>query len=244
LIEAKVLCDAGVCEFYVGNYSSSNRGVRVAFYPDEASDRIFFGAGHFGSYDSGITINTSKYYVIGLVFNYSNVSVDCYVDGDYITTLNTTYSFTGEELNFIDKYGFYQSSGISMYVDWVSTEGSRPCVANWTCSEYAECVSPATNVSCTNVTDVNSCGDVYAGDFSEFAVQECVYPSSSSSSGTRYLVDADGNIKGVSQNGGVVQMLDDDKDAAPFLSIGGGSGFDIKAWFSNLFADLKALFVK
>ena len=43
---------------------------------------------------------------------------------------------------------------------------------------------------------------------------------------------------------GIVMFDEKDSASAPFLSVGGGSSFDFKAWFSNLFADIKAWFVK
>jgi hypothetical protein len=124
------------------------------------------------------------------------------------------------------------------------------CSPSWNCTAWDTCVSPAINASCTWVNDSNSCfattglaSDAYTGDYSEFPVYDCVYPSSSSGgSGTSYLVDADGNIVGVKQNN-AVQVFDTKKET-PFLSIGGGSGFDLKTWFSNLIASIKGWFTK
>lgn len=234
LIESSVLCDAGICQLGVGNYSDDPVAFKMSLYPEETY-QVTCGSGIAAR--TALEVNTSKYHLLGLRVNMTNNSIDCYFDGAYVMTRDLG------SIGVIDGYGFVQSSGISMYVDWISTDGSRPCTPNWSCSDYADCVSPANNVSCTNVTDVNSCGETYTGNYSEFETQECVYPSSSSSSGTRYLVDADGNIVGVSQNGGVVQSLVPE-NKAPFLSLAGGDSFDVKAWFGNLIANIKGWFVK
>jgi hypothetical protein len=75
--------------------------------------------------------------------------------------------------------------------------------------------------------------------------EEIVVPaspvSSSGGSGTSYVVNQDGDIVGAT---GIVMFDEKDSASAPFLSVGGGSSFDFKSWFSNLFADIKAWFVK
>jgi photosystem II stability/assembly factor-like uncharacterized protein len=48
------------------------------------------------------------------------------------------------------------------------------CSPNWTCSAYDSCSINDTQ-TCTNVTDVNYCGETYTGDYSEFTPQACDY---------------------------------------------------------------------
>jgi hypothetical protein len=47
-----------------------------------------------------------------------------------------------------------------------------PCQPNWSCIGYAVCNSSDLQV-CNNVTDLNTCGILYSGDYSEFTPQAC-----------------------------------------------------------------------
>lgn len=46
------------------------------------------------------------------------------------------------------------------------------CEVNWSCSSYGSCVNEQRE--CTAVTDLNSCGEEYTGDYSEFLDTSCV----------------------------------------------------------------------
>ena len=48
------------------------------------------------------------------------------------------------------------------------------CHANWQCNGYSAC-SINDNATCNSVSDLNTCGDTYLGDYSEFAGQSCNY---------------------------------------------------------------------
>jgi hypothetical protein len=89
-----------------------------------------------------------------------------------------------------------------------------------------------------------SVNDDYDGDEGK-VIHQYVYvpinPSSSSGSKTSYAVDNEGNIVGVAQGNNYLPL---DNKEAPFLSLTGGEGFDAKAWFSNLIANIKGWFVK
>jgi len=50
------------------------------------------------------------------------------------------------------------------------------CDSNWSCNGYETCVEPMVNANCNSVTDLNTCGEIYSGDYSEFTPQTCSYP--------------------------------------------------------------------
>lgn len=52
-------------------------------------------------------------------------------------------------------------------------QNNTGCIPDWDCSVYATCQLNDTQV-CTNVTDENTCGTPYSGDFTEFT-QACDY---------------------------------------------------------------------
>lgn len=49
-----------------------------------------------------------------------------------------------------------------------------PCTPDWTCTGYDSCLTNDTQ-NCNAVTDLNSCGNDYMGDYSEFTPQVCDY---------------------------------------------------------------------
>jgi len=67
---------------------------------------------------------------------------------------------------------------------------NETCTPDWSCNGYDSCSLNNTEV-CNNVTDLNTCGEVYAGDYSEFTPQVCDYctPSWSCSSYAPCLIN-------------------------------------------------------
>jgi len=50
------------------------------------------------------------------------------------------------------------------------------CILDWVCDGYDNCMTNNTQ-NCNSVVDNNSCGELYAGDYSEFTPQVCTYTS-------------------------------------------------------------------
>lgn len=50
------------------------------------------------------------------------------------------------------------------------------CSTDWSCNGYETCVDPMPNVNCNSVVDLNTCGEIYSGNYSEFISQTCSYP--------------------------------------------------------------------
>jgi hypothetical protein len=123
------------------------------------------------------------------------------------------------------------------------------CTPSWNCTGFEACVSPATTASCNETEDLNGCfattslaADQYSGNYSEFNTSACTYPSSGG--GTRYVVDADGNLVGV-QSGGAVQMTAPvAEEKGTFLSLTGGQNFDFVGWLKGLWTTMKGWFVQ
>ena len=45
------------------------------------------------------------------------------------------------------------------------------CIPNWSCNGYATCI--VNEQACNSVEDLNTCGETYSGDYSEFTPQSC-----------------------------------------------------------------------
>jgi hypothetical protein len=208
-----------------------------------------------------ITLDEWHHYLVTFTRTGTSDSMEFFVDGNSIGTgpesgsLNINWNTGGMTVGDWDYPtidGFFHGTldAFQVYDRVLNaseiTELSTPCTPNWVCDGYEACVEPALNASCNSVYDSNACGQSYTGDYSEFSVDLCVYEvnetSSSSGSGTRYLVDADGNIVGVQQNN-QVQLLEEPSKGT-FLSLTGGEGFDIKAWYNDLVATIKGWFVQ
>jgi hypothetical protein len=61
-----------------------------------------------------------------------------------------------------DTGGYYESQ-----IDYAYT----PCTPNWSCNGYAECIND--EQVCNSVEDLNTCGETYGGDYSEFDPLVC-----------------------------------------------------------------------
>jgi hypothetical protein len=48
------------------------------------------------------------------------------------------------------------------------------CTPDWSCNGYGTCLINSTQ-NCNSVTDLNVCGEIYSGDYSEFTSQSCTY---------------------------------------------------------------------
>jgi hypothetical protein len=67
-----------------------------------------------------------------------------------------------------------QQGGHASYYDDVKVYEYVPCTPNWSCNGYASCLVNDTQ-RCNSVTDLNTCGGAYGGDYSEFNAQACDY---------------------------------------------------------------------
>jgi len=90
---------------------------------------------------------------------------------------------TGETIGFYANYGDLGSGYISetnkqmvmeIYGDGEPTPTPPvfDCIPNWTCSGYATCDYTGYQ-SCNAVTDLNTCGESYTGDYTEFSPNFC-----------------------------------------------------------------------
>jgi hypothetical protein len=66
-------------------------------------------------------------------------------------------------------YGIYQIE--------ISYDNTTPCTPLWSCNGYDSCLINDTQ-NCNSVEDLNTCGDIYSGDYSEFTPQACNYCTS------------------------------------------------------------------
>ena len=175
---------------------------------------------------------------IGFLFE-TSPSAPLTFGGYASSTGPTIYDEAGAIIDEVSVY--YEALTAQDVADRWAYYQAGPCTPDWSCVGYQECVSPATEAMCNNVTDINACGDIYSGNYSEFNTSECSYPSSSSS-GTRYAVDADGNVVGVYQGTTLVHTATVPEPEGTFLSITGGEAFDIKAWWNDLMSTIRGWF--
>lgn len=82
-------------------------------------------------------------------------------DGIYDYVVNATYVNSS---NGSDTHEF-------LVVSYGALNITNPCVENWTCSGYGSCVNLTQD--CIAVTDENTCGTNYTGNYSEFSPQAC-----------------------------------------------------------------------
>jgi hypothetical protein len=80
------------------------------------------------------------------------------------------------------------------FMDFKATLIDRVCTPSWSCSEYSECIGrPYTHKNCVAVTDANSCGDSFNGDYSVYELPDCSIPSTGGSGS--YYAALDGQAK-------------------------------------------------
>ena len=78
--------------------------------------------------------------------------------------------------NTIENYPATDTSDIVMKITYFELP-EQICTPDWSCTGYETCIEPMVNASCNSVTDLNTCGEVYGGNYSEFTPQACSYPS-------------------------------------------------------------------
>jgi hypothetical protein len=102
--------------------------------------------------------------------------LDVYKEGNnWSIFLNNTYItsaiITCSDYSTLNYFHVMPRSRYS-FVDYVSLEETLPCTPDWSCNGYAACLINDTQV-CNSVTDLNTCGESYGGDYSEFTPQAC-----------------------------------------------------------------------
>jgi len=71
---------------------------------------------------------------------------------------------------------FNASGYLVANIESIGYELVASCTPNWSCNGHETCVSPMPNANCNSVTDLNTCGETYSGNYSEFTPQTCSYP--------------------------------------------------------------------
>jgi hypothetical protein len=99
-------------------------------------------------------------------------------------TPNSTYMIT---LHTVDTTGNVNATDVSETNRTLETTTPPPCTPDWTCNGYASCGFDD-NRSCNSVADLNTCGDSYTGNYSEFTPQSCNYCTSTYSNTTSACV--------------------------------------------------------
>lgn len=72
----------------------------------------------------------------------------------------------------------YNETGVQLNSRNIIEEGMNwnlSCVNTWNCNGYSSCLINNTQ-NCNSTIDLNSCGNNYTGDYSEFTPQSCLYP--------------------------------------------------------------------
>lgn len=85
------------------------------------------------------------------------------------------WSCLDDSWNFYPLYQSSSSGAENRYEEamwWDVPEGS--CEPDWVCNGYGYCLLNSTQ-PCISVTDNNTCGMSYSGDYSEFTPQPCIY---------------------------------------------------------------------
>lgn len=91
-------------------------------------------------------------------------------DSAQLSTIVSGCDFQDYYLNLF----FRSSYDVTEFWDFSITDNNLVCTPNWTCSGYAAC-NTSDLQACNAVTDQNTCGDIYSGDYSEFTPQACDY---------------------------------------------------------------------
>jgi hypothetical protein len=111
------------------------------------------------------TANTDEHTYL-VVYSEDTQEVDIYNDGVLNLTMPLTFNTDGSML-MVAVNGY---AGIKQfYVQQVSG-----CVPLWSCDGYGACL-PNSTQECNSAIDLNACGELYGGDYSEFPAQPCNY---------------------------------------------------------------------
>lgn len=96
-------------------------------------------------------------------------------------TLNTTlpigfsiYGDAGVIGNSMFALGGYAGDNWDNSNDLLEVSFPFVCTPDWSCNGYSACMQNNSQ-NCNSVLDLNSCGETYTGDYSEFAPQSCTY---------------------------------------------------------------------
>lgn len=132
------------------------------------------------NFSSPYTINASTYY-------FMDFSMETSALGFYAGAVDTT---TGVDGIYYLEGSEQTGKDLVMNVTY-----ETPCIPNWQCSEYTDCIiRPYNHKDCESVTDLNSCGESYTGDYSEFETS-CTVES-----------DADGSLVGMQRQAPVKEL--------------------------------------
>lgn len=124
------------------------------------------------------TYYENTWYHMKIVIDKDNLLISVYNDGSPVCE-NISYT---ESVGDTDFWAVFGSTGayesVAQFDNVVNYNGSEtpyyiPCTPNWVCGGYDSCQLNHTQV-CNNATDLNSCGESYGGDLSEFT-DSCYY---------------------------------------------------------------------
>lgn len=108
-------------------------------------------------------------------------------------TPNSSYTLT---IHTVDTLGNLNNTDVS---DTNKTLETGTCTSSWSCNGYAACGVTNTQ-NCNSVTDLNTCGPAYAGNYSEFTPQACNYCTTTSTTSTSACVNSLQNVTGLYTN--------------------------------------------
>jgi hypothetical protein len=147
---------------------SFDGGANWAYYGDTfAGKGVSVATNTEGTYGAFSVINTDTSESQVIPFNVSGGTLTVSTSGTITDASGENewgVGFTPDDsLLFISKDAQVQSA-----------ETFTPCSPDWVCSGYDSCLINDTQV-CNAVTDNNTCGVSYTGDYSEFSAQSCDY---------------------------------------------------------------------
>jgi hypothetical protein len=169
----------------VGCMDESNQGFGVFINP---TARIWISSTDT-SVDTGVTIDVDDWNFYTFSMNTEGTDTRyLYINGSLVYNSTGVYENCNYNLSIGNLYsGIYNNQGINGIIDsvyfhdivgddeiWGELFNDQFCTPNWTCDGYAACL-PNNTQECNSVLDLNTCGDTYGGDYSEFEPQVCVY---------------------------------------------------------------------
>lgn len=170
-----VLKNANEIEFYqngilIGNYSSETPLI------NSSDDRIF------------IASRIPETILDNVTFEFADeISPSCennisFIIGSWqnITCLITNYMNESQEIIMYDANDCGNVTNSTSYNYRSNTTSCDFCTPDWSCNGYDSCMVNDTQ-NCNAVEDLNTCGDVYGGDYSEFTPAGCNYCTLNSS---------------------------------------------------------------
>lgn len=182
--------------------SKSSVNESISLYFDDVNNKIFFDLDDDTNQCRALislTITQEAWHFVAAVYNTSENEISLYLDGSLIDTASCNYNLStivysvalgssnNQDFSWdgnTDEYGIWNRSLTDVEISQLYSCGNGTtypdfldncpvnCTPNWTCSGYGSCNSSDLRL-CNQTTDLNACGDVYAGDYSEFAPQVC-----------------------------------------------------------------------